>query len=347
LAQEWAQRALRSNPLNARALALLGLITERKGDQKGADKLMRIAGARTWDDPIINAWLYNREIARGDYPNALPFLDAMLRMDFQAQKGRLLPILIAYHTNPPAFKALTSFLATSPPWRTWFLSELSARLPNQARLVQVYAALTETGNPPTSEELRPYLNRLIKDGNFVQAYQTWHATLPPEQQENKTHPFNRDFDIPIDGLPFNWNLEIAPGVHFEMVTSADSGRKRALLVEFSGGRVDFAQVKQLIILPVGDYSFRGRVKTKDLRTSRGLWWRIFCANQSKTTLAHTELVSGTMPWMDFRITFQVPDTDCRGQWLQLELPGRVATEFRIEGQVWYQDLQIAPAGLEH
>jgi tetratricopeptide (TPR) repeat protein len=347
LAQEWTQRALRSNPLNARALALLGLITERKGDQKGADELMRIAGARTWDDPIINAWLYNREIARGDYPNALPYLDAMLRMDFQAQKGRLLPILIAYHTNPPAFKALTSFLATSPPWRTWVLSELSARLPNQARLVQVYAALTETGNPPTSEELRPYLNRLIKDGNFVQAYQTWHATLPPEQRENKTHPFNRDFDIPIDGLPFNWNLEIAPGVHFEMVTSADSGRKRALLVEFSGGRVDFAQVKQLIILPVGDYSFRGRVKTKDLRTSRGLWWRIFCANQSKTTLAHTELVSGTMPWMDFRITFQVPDTDCRGQWLQLELPGRVATEFRIEGQVWYQDLQIAPAGLEH
>src|SRR5262249_24391010 len=147
----------------ARALALLGLIAERKGDQKGADELLRIAGARTWDDPMINAWLYNREIARGDYPNALPYLDAMLRMDFQAQKGRLLPILISYHTNPPAFKALTSFLATSPPWRTWLLSELTARLPNQTRLIQLYAALNETANTPTKKELSPYLNRLIKD----------------------------------------------------------------------------------------------------------------------------------------------------------------------------------------
>ena len=114
-AREWAQRALRSNPLNARTLALLGLIAERKGDQKGADALMRIAGARTWNDPMTNAWLFNREIARGDYPNALPYLDAMLRIDFEAQKRRLLPMLVAFTNNPLAFKALTTFLATSPP----------------------------------------------------------------------------------------------------------------------------------------------------------------------------------------------------------------------------------------
>src|SRR5262249_769836 len=42
-AREWAQRALRSNPLNVRALTLLGMIAERKGDQEGADALMRIA----------------------------------------------------------------------------------------------------------------------------------------------------------------------------------------------------------------------------------------------------------------------------------------------------------------
>src|SRR5262249_15758346 len=33
-AREWAQRALRSNPLNSRALTLLGLIAERKDDRK-------------------------------------------------------------------------------------------------------------------------------------------------------------------------------------------------------------------------------------------------------------------------------------------------------------------------
>ena len=341
-AREWAQRALRSNPLDARALTLLGLIAERKGDQKSADALMRISGARTWRDPTAEAWLFNREVRRGDYAHALPYVDAILRIDIYPKwKTELFPVLAGFTANPLAFKALTDFLATSPPWRTWFLSELSLRLANQARLVQLYAALNKTENPPTKEELRPYLNRLIKDGNFEQAYQTWHETLPPEQRANETYPFNRDFDIPVDGLPFNWNLETIPGADIQIVSSVDGGRKRALLVQFSGARVRFANVKQLMLLPAGDYTFRGRVKTEELRTSRGLWWHIFCANNPATTLANTELVSGTIPWTDFTVKFQVPATDCRAQWLQLELPARIEPELKIEGQVWYQNLRIA------
>jgi tetratricopeptide (TPR) repeat protein len=342
-AREWAQRALRSNPLNARALTLLGLIAERKGDQKSADALMRIAGARTWNDPMTNAWLFNREIARGDYPNALPYLDAMLRINFEEQKRQLFPMLVAYTNNPLAFKALTTFLATSPPWRTWFLSELSARLSNQARLVQLFAALNETENPPTKNELWPYLDRLIENGNFEQAYQTWREILQPEQQKNSTYPFNRDFEIAIDGAPFNWNLETPRGAYAKIVASEDSGEKRALLVEFSGGRIGSPNVKQLMMLPSGDYTFRGKVKTKDLRTSRGLWWHIFCASSAPVTLAHTELVSGTLPWSDFVVKFEVPATNCKAQWLQLELPARIASEFSIEGQVWYRDLRILPS----
>src|SRR5262249_50455779 len=300
-AREWAQRVLRSSPLNARALTLLGLIAERKGDQKSADVLMQISGARTWDDPMTDAWLFNREIRRRKYANGVPYIDALLRINFEAQKRQLFPVLAGFTNSTAAFKALTAFLATSPPWRTWLLSELSFRLANQARLVQLYAALTETGNPPTRDELRPYLNRLIKGGDFEQAYQTWPATFPPAQPEHQTYPFNRDFDKAIDDLPFNWNLKTTSGARVQIVTSVDGGKKRALLVEFSGARVEFANVKQLIVLPVGDYAFRGRVKTKDLRTSRGLWWHIFCANQSTTTLAHTELVSGTMPWTDFTV----------------------------------------------
>ena len=341
-AREWAQRALRSNPLNARALTLLGLIAERKGDQKGADALLRIAGARTWNDPMTNAWLFNRETARGDYLNALPYLDAMLRRDFEAQKRQLFSMLVGYTNNVSAFKALTTFLATSPPWRTWLLSELSARLSNQTRLTQLYDVLNETENPPTQKELQPYFNRLVKDGNFEQAYQTWRKILPPEQRENSTHPFNRDFEIAIDGAPFNWNLDAPRGANVQIVTSDDSSRKRALLVEFSGGRVAFANVKQLMMLPSGNYIFRGKVKTKELRTSRGLWWHIFCANTSTVTLAHSDLFSGTIPWTDFVVRFEVPAADCKAQWLQLELPARIGPEFIIEGQVWYQDLRIAP-----
>src|SRR5262249_11206683 len=131
------------------------------------------------------------------------------------------------------------------------------------------------------------------------------------------------------------------GTDIKIVPSVDGSKKPALLMEFSGGRTSFV-VKQLLLLPRGDYTFRGRVKAKELRTSRGLWWYIFCANNSTTVLGHTELVSGTIPWTDFTVKFQVPATDCKAQWLRLELPARIGPEMNIEGQVWYQDLRIAP-----
>src|SRR6516225_3777785 len=303
-AREWAQRALRSSPLNARALTLLGLIAERQGDEKNADALIRTAGTRTWRDQTTNEWLLNREAQRGDYAHALPHADAMLRISYNFQP-ELFPVLASFTVDPRAFQALTAFLAGSPPWRSWFLSELSARLANKTRLIQLYTALNNSENPPTKAELRSYLNRLIKDENFELAYQTWQATLSPQQRAVETHPFNRDFEFLVDGLPFNWSLDAVPGADIRVVsTTVNGGKKRALLVEFLGARVHFANVKQLLLLPTGDYSLSGRVKTAELRTVRGLWWRIFCANASTSTLAHTELVSGTMPWTDFTVKFQ-------------------------------------------
>jgi len=339
-ARERARRALRSSPLNARALSLLGQIADRKGDQKSAEALMQIAVGRTWHDFDADRWLLNRETERGDYAHALPYADAMLRIESGLQ-SELFPVLASFTVDPRALGALTAFLATSPPWRSWFLSELSIRLANQTRLVQLYAALNDTGNPPTKDELRPYLNRLIKDGNFELAYQTWRATLSSQERADVTYPFNRDFRFPVDNLPFNWNFA---GADVQVVSLADSGKNPALRVEYSGARVDVAvaNVKQLLLLPTGDYTYSGRVKTAELRTSRGLWWRISCADGPESAIANTELVSGTMPWTDFTLKFQVPATGCAGQWLQLELPARVGSESKIEGEVWYQDLRITP-----
>src|SRR5215467_2471731 len=84
-AREWAQRALRSSPLNVHALSLLGLIAERKGDRKSAEALMRIAATRTWRDQTTDEWLLNNEAHHGDYAHALPYADALLRISYGFQ----------------------------------------------------------------------------------------------------------------------------------------------------------------------------------------------------------------------------------------------------------------------
>lgn len=342
IARAWAERALRSDPLDSQALTVLGLIAERRGDQKNAEALIRINARRTWRDREAQAWLLNHDFRRGDFSQALLHADAIMRADYR-QQTELFPVLAAFTVEPKALQALTEFLATAPPWRSWFLSQLSVRLANQLRLNQLYDTLSETQTPPTKEELHPYLDRLIRDGSFEQAYDVWWRTLPPEQRASETHPFNRDFALPIDGLPFNWNLDTGPGAEIQVVSSNDGGEKRTLLADFAGANVSFASAKQLLLLPAGDYTFTGKVKTEELITSRGLWWRIFCAKEPAETLGHSALVSGTMPWNGFTVKFHVP-ANCRAQWLQLELPARVESEKQIAGQVWYRDLRIVAKG---
>ena len=78
-ARRWAQDALKANPLDARALYLLGLIAERKQDAEGAAALIQLAGTLSWRDWTTQAWLFNWNVRRGDYAVAMPHIDAILR----------------------------------------------------------------------------------------------------------------------------------------------------------------------------------------------------------------------------------------------------------------------------
>ena len=339
-AREWAQQSLRSNPLDARALTLLGLIAEGKGDEKSADTLMQIAGARTWRDREAQAWLFNRDVRRGDYSDALAHADAILRTTWKWDE--YFPMLATFTVIPRAFEPLIAFLATSPPWRTWFLSRLSARLVDQARLIEIYGALDEQNNRRQERSCGHIL--IVSSRMEILSRLTKPGTTHYRPSKGRVRPIHSTAISTFRLMACHSIGTLKPflKLKFKSCLQLMAADNRALLVEFSGARVSFANVRQLILLASGNYTFRGRVKAEELLTSRGLWWTIFCANSRAKTLAHTELVSGTIPWTDFTVKFEVPATDCSAQWLQLELPARIESEKRIAGQVWYQQLRIAP-----
>jgi tetratricopeptide (TPR) repeat protein len=341
-----AERALRSNPLDARALLVLGLIAERQGAQARADLLVDLSGERTWRDVTTQAWLLKRDIQRGKFEQVLSHIDALLRVNPEILE-QTFPLLSAFTIDKRTFDALASFLAAAPPWRADFLAKLSARLPDTGRLVQLYAALKDSQHPPDAMELGPYLDRLIKDGRFAQAYQSWRETLPPQQRTSEVYPYNGDFAAPIDGLPFNWLLRPGPGMNVQIVALPGKAESRALQFQFSGTRVAPFTVGQLMLLAPGEYRMTGRVRAEELRTQRGLGWHIFCAEPPNNTLALTNLVANAVPWTSFSVDFTVPAANCRGQWLNLEIPSRTASERQIEGQIWYENLQIGRVANGH
>ena len=78
--EDLARRALLSDPLDSRALSLLGFVAERKGDLARAEALMSLAAARSWRNPAPHVWLFAQAIRRGKFEEALVQADGLLRV---------------------------------------------------------------------------------------------------------------------------------------------------------------------------------------------------------------------------------------------------------------------------
>jgi hypothetical protein len=338
-AEDLARRALVSDPFDSRALSFLGLGAERKGDLARAEALMSLAAARSWRNPAPHVWLFAQAIRRGKFEEALAQADGVLRV-YPQYEETIFPVLTVFGTDPGALAALEGALAANPPWRRSFLASSIVNGANDRLMTQLYQSLIHSRQPPTADEMKPYLDRLILVGRFEVAYQDWRATSSPAETAGR-YPYNGNFEAPLDGLPFNWVFDSISGAEIQITEAPDRGNSRALRIQFSGARAKLGRVGQLLMLAPGSYDLELAVKSSSLRTERGPVWQISCA-ESRVLLAETKPVTGTTPWTDLKIRFSVPSSGCNAQWLQLIIPARTASESEIEGEVWFQSFRITP-----
>jgi hypothetical protein len=337
--EDLARRALLSDPLDSRALSLLGFVAEREGDLARAEALISLSAARSWRNPEPHVWLFAQAIRRGKFDEALAQADGLLRVQHWHFQASIFPVMTLFGLYPGGLAALEKSLAANPPWRRAFLSQV-ANGTNDHLMTQLYQSLIRSGQPPTALEMKPYLDRLILVGRFEEAYQDWRATVPLAGTLTR-YPYNGNFEAPLDGLPFNWVFGDVSGAEVQIAEAPERGNSHALRVQFSGARADLNRVGQLLMLAPGDYRLELAVKAFGLHTERGLVWQISCA-ESGLALAETNRVTGTAPWTDLKVKFSVPSADCRAQWLKLILPARTASETEIEGDVWFQNFRVTP-----
>lgn len=338
-AKALAQRALRLSPFDQRSYFALLEVAEKQKDAAAAQGLMQFASDKMWRNLPLQLTLLDRGVRQEHFDQALLHADAVLRVQ-PDYKDKLLPVLSAFLLNPRSSAAMQHFLGTAPPWREWFLQQLSQRLVKRSLLDPLYASLIKSKNPPKREEQHAYLERLIRDRQYSEASQEWLRTIAPDERPDGKFPYNRAFLFPLGGSPFNWRVTASSGASIRVVP-VDGGKKRELRAEFSGARVQ-PRVRQLMLLPPGKFIFKGEVEAEGLRAARGLWWRIYCADRPDDDLTHTDLVSSDRPWQPFAHTFDVPANGCPAQWLQLEIPARILSEYETEGQVSYRLLSIEP-----
>ena len=243
--KSWAQRALRNDPLNARALRILAQIADHASDAGKTEALMQGAAQRSLQESLAIFWVMRQRYRDQDYAEAIRYADILLRTRPQLS-DHVFPMLGRIAEIPDAKGELTSALAKDPPWRAQFFNSLSRNVTDARTPLELLLSLRDAATPPTDAERQAYLQALIEHKLYELAYYSWLQFLPPDQLGNTGRLFNGSFEVPPSGLPFDWVFKKAPGVNVKFAPRPDHEREQALLIEFGPGRVDFGAGHQRI-----------------------------------------------------------------------------------------------------
>ena len=338
-----AKRAQAANPLDGRPLRILAQVADAAGDQDLALQRYALAARLAPRDAATHLWLLNRALARRQPEAAVAHMDALLRLIPEARQA-LYPQAVLLAVHPLSRDAMVAALARNPPWRSSFLQALAASGQASPDILPVFLALRRIDASLPSQDYQPWLNRLIAEQRFEQAYLSWAVQLQEWQRPYMGNLFDGGFEVPFDTVMpgFGWQSWSLNGVRVEQLATAGTSGQNSLLLSFESQRTPFSHFRQLRALPEGDYRFIYRSKAAGLESSRGLVWRIRCAPDGPV-LAQSEPMLGQYDWQQRSLPFTVP-ARCPGQELLLYIPARIPAETQIYGELWLDALSIEMLG---
>jgi hypothetical protein len=335
----FAEAAMLSDPLNARALRILGQAAAAAGNDAAAVRFMRMAARLSLHQGIAVYWMLVHSTESKDYKAALTYADVVLRT-LPGFDAYVMPALARIAADGNAEGLLKAALADDPPWRSTVLQNLPRAVADERIPLDVFLALRKSRHPPTEAELDPYLHFLVDHRMYELGYYTWLQFLHADQFAGAGLLYNGDFESPPSGAPFDWHIEQGFGVSIDLVERPDKPGDHALSVAFESGRVEYHSVKQLLMLTPGRYQLRARYKG-ELVGPRGLKWRLACAENPEHPFAESEMIGGrAAAWSDIDLNFAVPADNCRAQYLSLDLDARMPSEQFISGTILFDDLHI-------
>lgn len=331
--------ALRGDPLNSRALRILGQLADRKPDEERASKLMQAAVRSSPRESRAISWLLLHSYAIEDFAATARYADLLLRTR-SAAAADLAPLLARMAEHKTGNVEIKRLLAVNPPWRKRFLSSLHKNISDARTPLELLLSLNDTPSPPTKDEINAYAEFLVGKKLYELAYYSWLQFLPSEQVDSLGLLFNGSFMTKPSGAPFDWTISRGSGVTIDIVARPDAPDRGALFIEFGYGRVEFRPVSQLTMLPPGVYRLRGAYKG-EIIGKRGLLWQVACAGGKKEVVGQSPMVVGaTRTWMTFEFEFKTPDKDCRAQYVSLVQDARSASEQLVSGSIWFSDLHL-------
>jgi hypothetical protein len=335
-AESRARSTLRREPLNSVAVSLIGAIRERQGNLADSERMMKAAVAINHRENVASLWLFNHSLSHRDYDQAFLSADMLLRRE-ERFVPQLEPQIINSLEDPAAIEPLGRRLAKRPGWRAPLTELLGASKTNASGLFTLYAAIKKAGGEISPNELSALLNRLLSEQRYEEAYLDWIILLPDSATSKLTYVYDGDFSGLPEFRPFGWNFTNGSSSYVE----SPPGRGDPALHVVYDGVANRQFPAQLLVLPVGRYTFTGDVMSATPATEGRMEWTISCVRQTgNEELARAPAPNTAGEWRRFSMALSVPP-GCPAQMLAL---GRTPSEKEADIDLWYDHLKVLPAG---
>jgi hypothetical protein len=334
-----ARHLLAVAPGRGDAFAILALAAIRRGDAD-APRLLAIALQRAPRDRDVRVQAALAALKAQDLSATMVQIDALLRLT--PTRGKVLFPLLAQQAQDPKFAAiLGATLARDPPWRAAFLNALAGKDAPALGADNVNGWLAQHGEL-TQPEVARWLDRMLADGRWGDAFARWIGTLGPGPLVIPPVR-NGGFEKEITGTGFDWRNDAVKGVFTDIEDGAGIRGSRAARLHFIG-QAERGNLRQPLLLQPGRYTLSLHARADFLRSDQGLQWVVRCDRGA--TIVASDRLDGSFDWRKLNTEFEIPTTNCAGQWLELRNPAVAGSARQVSGDLWFDDVAITsiPAG---
>jgi len=275
----------------------------------------------------------NLFLQQGDLEKALPHFSYILA-HYPNQSSPVYDVLEKAVDDPDFI--LERIVPKDPSSFRQYLSYLYG-MKDQVSARKAWAERSSFGFQPDRGETVRYIEFLISQGEFNEAFQVWRARF---QEEGFSAPSesdlitNGDFEKnQILGGGFDWKIENVSGTEVSFDPSIAFEGKRSLKIVFTGKEnVDFHHVYQFVPLkPNTEYVLSANMKTQAVTTKSGVKIEVLGAGQSFHSVSETLI--GDNAWRKLVVRFRTP-APIQGGLVRVRREKTDKFDRYISGTVW-------------
>lgn len=271
---------------------------------------------------------------------------AMLLTKYGSAGEQAFPMFFAALENPDTRKLIQPYLETPPQWWPDFFRYLLEHETDNSKIQQIYQARLRSAQPPDARERDSYIQHLFKQQRWAEAYQIWSDGITPKSDIASLLYDGGFEDTAPENRQFGWQLGKPKEAAIKQTSTTGANGRHALQISFKKGKsLIFQHITQTRLLATGTYTLSGRYRVIQLKTAKGLRWRVRCMTDNKAAsdpAGESEAFKGNNGWQEFQFNFTVPE-GCHRQIVRLESDSPYAHHNVFEGSLWFDDLAIKPA----